>query len=465
MRTLSAGLLLLVAGVAGCGKSTAEILLEREQVKYHTTNAQGYLDSGEWARARQQAEKALELDSEYAKARAILGFTLFQLAGRLDQEKQRNEVDDFLEESEEALVQVTRDADKTDVAVFKAYYGLGLVHQFRWERANSDLDAARRSVADGDPSVSKSDLEALQAAVTKHVDLAVRYYHNSLLTSMQRFDGAREALIKALYYRGRTNPGGRDYERAIELADDYLDKARTDAQVKREDLPKIEKDGSLSEAQKAQAKLAIEARLRRLTVNRVRMHDLKAQMLAKRGDWPGVIRTLNSALQIDADYSLLHYGLGLAYAKNGDLAESHDQLVQFAALRRSARRALEEERERLKATHAGEDEINAVRTRVDVAKADEFKLSLLIALVSMQRRDFEDARRRVDGLLLTAPESVALQLVAAIRALEARQTARARELLRHKFEGRIEREHPTFADVLELSRDLRAALGGKPGRD
>lgn len=457
MQAFSLALCVLATAVLGCGQTTREILLEREQVKFHTTNAQGYLDNGDWARAKQQAEKALDIDAGYAKARAILGFTYFQMAAARDHETERDLVEDLLEEAEEAMLAVTRDAEKTDVSVFKSYYGLGLVHQFRWERANAEAETVKRSLEAADPAVSPADLRTLQDEVTKHVDLAVRYYHNSLLTSMQRFDGAREALIKALYYRGRLQPRGRDYDRALELADDYLDKARTDAQVLREDIPKIESDANLSEAQKGQAKLRVEARLRALSNYRVRMLDMKAQMLAKRDDWPGVIRTFSTALQVDPDYSLLHYGLALAYAKNGNFEDANEELVQFAGLRNESRRAMEEELARLKSRRARDEEMRAVRDRIDAAKSDEFKLALLIAIVAMRRGLYDQASSRIDGLLLTKPNSVAVAMPAIIRAIRGREPAKARGLLA-QFEKRVRDEHPRFADVLELSADLRDAL-------
>ena len=117
-----------IAGfLVGC-ESNEEIFMDREMLKVHAENAQRAYDAGQYDRAVHQARKALEFDSDYPKALAVLGYTYLQ-AARFGKDREARL--DFLRSSEEHLLHLVEVGSETDPAVFKAYFGLGLVH-FMW---------------------------------------------------------------------------------------------------------------------------------------------------------------------------------------------------------------------------------------------------------------------------------------------------------------------------------------------
>lgn len=117
----------LLATVVGC-QSNREVFEEREMIKIHAENAQRAYHAGQWDRAVHQANKALELDDDHVKARTILGFAYMQVARFAKTEEARWE---YCEKAEDTFSRAIRAGSETDPAVFKAYFGLGLVY-FMW---------------------------------------------------------------------------------------------------------------------------------------------------------------------------------------------------------------------------------------------------------------------------------------------------------------------------------------------
>lgn len=133
----AAALLLSVSAVlcAACGcESTAEIIQEREKLKNHAHLAQLYYDKGRFPQAVNQAEKALEIDETYVKARCVLGFACLQVSRIQPTFALRT---DWYEKAELHFSRVISDGTERDSFVFKSYFGLGLLY-FQWAK---DVDA------------------------------------------------------------------------------------------------------------------------------------------------------------------------------------------------------------------------------------------------------------------------------------------------------------------------------------
>jgi tetratricopeptide (TPR) repeat protein len=120
---------LLVAAFAGC-KSWRQIYIDRDELKLHATNAQHAYHAGKYEMAVQQAQKALSIDEDDAKARTLLGYCYLQVARYGKTRETRLE---YYEKSEAAFEEAIRDGSEKDPAIFKAYFGLGLVC-FMWAK-------------------------------------------------------------------------------------------------------------------------------------------------------------------------------------------------------------------------------------------------------------------------------------------------------------------------------------------
>ncbi len=158
-RTILAALLIAAPAAlfsAGC-ESNADIIQEREKLKNHAALAQLYYDKGRYNLAISQAEKALEIDASYSKARCVLGFTYIQCARVQESYAGRVEL---YGKAEENFDRAIRDGSETDSFIFKSYFGLGLLYS-QWAK---DVDAQMRS-ADHKPA------EALDGPATGEEDI------------------------------------------------------------------------------------------------------------------------------------------------------------------------------------------------------------------------------------------------------------------------------------------------------
>lgn len=447
---------------AGCVADPAEVLEERKQLHDHTANAQAYLENGDLARAQQQAERALAIDDEHAKARLILANVRFLMAQRLavppDQPELAPKVEarraELVAEVEADLLAVTDDASRTDVAVFKAYYVLGDLHFWRHQRALRESVRLQRL---GRP---EPEWMAHQDEADRLLDLAVRHYQNALLTSHERFDAARARLVETLFDRGRKAPKGRDYDTALRQAGLYIDKALTDQQVLRERIAQeIPKEAGLTEPQRAIAVQKAQERLKELEANVVRMRQQRARLHARREAWDAAAAELEQAVAGDANNSLLYFEHALALAQAGELARAQGQLVKFAELRRRGREGLREERQRAVARGGPDREqaVAAIDERLRECDADEFRVALDLALLDCRLGRYIEARRQLDPVLVREPESVAAVLLSVVAALEAGHAAGAANRL-GAFEAQVAARHPDLHEVVRLARDLAASL-------
>jgi tetratricopeptide (TPR) repeat protein len=139
----------LLGFLAGC-ESTEDIILEREQLKLHAEIAQRAYHAGQFDRAIQQARKALEIDADYPKALTILGYTLLQSARYTKSREARLEC---FEKAEAAFLRTVEVGSETDAAVFKSYFGLGLIY-FMWAQEVKGM--LRESAAAG-PALEVED--------------------------------------------------------------------------------------------------------------------------------------------------------------------------------------------------------------------------------------------------------------------------------------------------------------------
>ncbi|MHC5038235.1 MAG: hypothetical protein ACYTHM_13045 [Planctomycetota bacterium] len=112
---------------AGC-KSYADIFREREMLKLHVQNAQHNYHAGKYEVAVQQAQKALDIDPDHSKGLAILGYCYLQVARFGKTREARLE---YYEKTESVFEHAIQVGSERDPAVFKAYFGLGLVC-FMW---------------------------------------------------------------------------------------------------------------------------------------------------------------------------------------------------------------------------------------------------------------------------------------------------------------------------------------------
>lgn len=112
---------------AGC-QTWTDVFVGREELKLYRANAQRNYHAGQYERAVHQARKALEIDEEDVKSLTILGYCYFQVARYAKTRELRLE---YYARSEAELEKAILAGSETDPAIFKAYFGLGLVY-FSW---------------------------------------------------------------------------------------------------------------------------------------------------------------------------------------------------------------------------------------------------------------------------------------------------------------------------------------------
>ncbi|GEM_PF-2956986 len=131
--------MLLVAG-AGC-TSWRSIFIDREKLKIHVQNAQRNYHAGQYERAVHQAKKALDIDDAHPKALSILGFCFLQVVRTAEKREDRLA---YCEKAEGNFLRAIQEGSETDPAVFKAYFGLGLIY-FLWaQEVESMMEASGR---------------------------------------------------------------------------------------------------------------------------------------------------------------------------------------------------------------------------------------------------------------------------------------------------------------------------------
>ena len=146
--------------LAGC-TSNQEIFEEREMLKLHAENAQRAYHAGQFDRALHQARKALEIDADYPKALTILGYSYLQAARFARVRDSRLE---YFQNAEKALLHAIECGSETDAAVFKSYFGLGLI-DFMWAQELKSMIRESTGkgpalIVEGEESGAKEDLWA-----------------------------------------------------------------------------------------------------------------------------------------------------------------------------------------------------------------------------------------------------------------------------------------------------------------
>ena len=444
-------LVCVACGVAGCARSTADILRDREQVKLYATNAQQYLEAGDLQRAEHQARKALEVDPVYTKAQSILGFVLIQRAQAATGEAQAQ----LFAEAEAILDAVTREAGDTDVNVFKSHYFLGCIATLRAETAGREATACAARAARG--GATDAEAEDWRRRDREATDLAIRHFRNALLTSRDHFDQARRSLILALTRGGRT-------DEALRQADEYCGKIEAAVQDRQEKRAACAADTALDATARGRKLLEYDRHLRELRLDLVRMLELKAGLLARNKAWDAAREALTHALTLDPDYSLLRYQLALVQAETGERVPAIESLHRFLEQREAAGRRLGEKRLEMLAAGAPEAERERLEREIADVAADRAKVRLFAALLAIRDGRPRDAREQLAPLLVAEPGGLGVDLAGVAGALAAGRDADALQLCQ-RFVARLEREAPGLGEIrthaVALAESIEVRVSGK----
>jgi tetratricopeptide (TPR) repeat protein len=303
--------LAVLLALAAC--AVPELESEEHDANFYNLNAQRYYDGGQYQRALQQFDKALEKEPGDLTARLGRAFSLLQLAeGQL--RARQPEGAENVQLAMAALEELAPDVP--DSQAFKVELGLGQAHARMGDlyenRANLLAAQADLRPAGGPEVVA---LEEARGKAYEHREQAAAHFHSVLGTEENK---PAQSDLTSLIELARLAVIKRRYEEAYLYATRYLDQVRRSKDLWSESIRRFPEDRAIWEAKLAGA-----------VYKEVEVRDLLANVLYKLGRLEEAKGELERLILLSPERGDAYLNRAIISEELGQKAEAVEDLKAF----------------------------------------------------------------------------------------------------------------------------------------